>query len=700
MRSPLFTPIAISALATRFVLMSNSAKLVARPSNSKAIALPRLVARSRTMSARLANGCVVMFLPYRLVLMSRSVASSAGEDKTGKVRHGFNVVVPAKARTTTSPPLRSVLLVLRHDALARGFPVVFAPVAELVEIAAHRERLRAVHGDGLAGDPVAAAGDQEHGDVLQFLHGADAAHRVHRLGARAGFVARLDALAHALGRDLARCDRVQPDAVAAPFGGERHRHRMDRGLAHRRRHHVRRAVAHPGRGDRDDVAGLLQRDPALADRMRHVERTAHDNVGDRVEAARRQLLAARDEIPGGVVDEVGEGAVAKDGFDHLLDRERVADIDAVARDAAAILGHQLGRGLVADDLAPAADVHFGAELEKARRHRLAEPGAAAGHEDAPSRQKIFLEHGCFPRSDCRLIDRLTKSGRRRPVKRHRTRTAGNQGESSMEERVSISISEGVADVRLVRADKMNALDQAMFEALVAATDRLSKEKGVRAVVLSGEGRAFCAGLDMGRFAAMKEKGGNGIPGGENRDLTKRTHGQANFAQQAVWGWRQLPVPVIAAIQGVAFGGGFQLALGADMRFLTPDARMSIMEIKWGLVPDMAGTLILASLVRDDILRDLTYTGRIFSAQEAMTYSLATRICDDPRAAALDVAREIAGKSPDAIRAAKRMLNNLSVDPGPALLAESVEQQKLLGSPNQTEAVRANMEKRAPKFAEA
>ncbi|WP_256806397.1 crotonase/enoyl-CoA hydratase family protein [Bradyrhizobium sp. Bra64] len=269
----------------------------------------------------------------------------------------------------------------------------------------------------------------------------------------------------------------------------------------------------------------------------------------------------------------------------------------------------------------------------------------------------------------------------------------------MEERVSISISEGVADVRLVRADKMNALDQAMFEALVAATDRLSKDKSVRVVVLSGEGRAFCAGLDMGRFAAMKEKGGNGIPGGENRDLTARTHGQANFAQQAVWGWRQLPVPVIAAVHGVAFGGGFQLSLGADMRFLSPDARMSVMEIKWGLVPDMAGTPILASLVRDDILRDLTYTGRIFSAQEAMTYGLATRICDDPRATALDVAREIAGKSPDAIRAAKRLLNNLSVDPGPALLAESVEQQKLIGSANQTEAVRANLEKRAPKFAD-
>src|SRR4029077_3689983 len=159
------------------------------------------------------------------------------------------------------------------------------------------------------------------------------------------------------------------------------------------------------------------------------------------------------------------------------------------------------------------------------------------------------------------------------------------------------------------------------------------------------------GLDMGRFAAMKEKGGNGVAGGEKRDLGVRTHGKANAAQAAVWGWRQLPVPVIAAVQGVAFGGGFQLALGADMRFLEPDARMSIMEIKWGLVPDMAGTPILARLVRDDLLRELTFTGRIFSAQEALSYGLATRICEDPRAAAFEVAREIANKNPDAVRAA-------------------------------------------------
>jgi enoyl-CoA hydratase/carnithine racemase len=269
-----------------------------------------------------------------------------------------------------------------------------------------------------------------------------------------------------------------------------------------------------------------------------------------------------------------------------------------------------------------------------------------------------------------------------------------------EQRVSVTISDSVADVRMVRADKMNALDNAMFDALVDATERLRGEKGLRAVVLSGEGRAFCAGLDTDRFAAMKESGGHGMPDGESRDLTKRTHGIANSPQQAVLGWRQLPVPVIAAVHGVALGGGFQLALGADMRFLSPDARMSIMESKWGLVPDMAGTALLASLVRDDILRELTYTARIFSAQEAVAYGVATRICDDPRATALKVARDIADKSPDAIRAAKRLLNGLSVDPGPALLAESVEQQRLLGSANQLEAVRANIEKRAPRFADA
>ena len=265
----------------------------------------------------------------------------------------------------------------------------------------------------------------------------------------------------------------------------------------------------------------------------------------------------------------------------------------------------------------------------------------------------------------------------------------------MDDRVTVSFVGGVADVRLVRADKMNALDAAMFEALTAMAARLSDHKGLRAVVISGEGRAFCAGLDMGSFSAMKQADSADRL---KRDIVARPAGAGlGRGQQAVWGWRQLPVPVIAAVHGVAFGGGFQLALGADMRYLAPDARMSIMEIKWGLVPDMAGTPILKRLLRDDVLRELTYTGRIFSAQEALSYGLATRICDDPRAAALETAHEIAEKSPDAIRATKRMLNALMGDTAPALSLEVAEQKTLIGSPNQREAVLANMEKRAARF---
>jgi enoyl-CoA hydratase/carnithine racemase len=166
-------------------------------------------------------------------------------------------------------------------------------------------------------------------------------------------------------------------------------------------------------------------------------------------------------------------------------------------------------------------------------------------------------------------------------------------------------------------------------------------------------------------------------------------------------WREIPVPVIAAVHGVAFGGGFQLALGADMRFVTPDVRMAVLEIKWGLVPDMAGTQLMRHLVREDIVRELTYTGRIFSGEEAFAMGFATRVCADPRAEALAVAREIAGKNPDAIRASKRLLNAAPVtDPESGLTQESVEQIALIGSPNQVEAVMSNMQKRAPNFVDA
>jgi len=256
---------------------------------------------------------------------------------------------------------------------------------------------------------------------------------------------------------------------------------------------------------------------------------------------------------------------------------------------------------------------------------------------------------------------------------------------------------GVADVRLTRADKMNALDPPMFEALIAACGRLGKERNLRAVVLSGEGRAFCAGLDMGSFAAMKQLGVGGIG-----NIEARTHGISNGFQYAVLGWRELGVPVIAAVHGVAFGGGFQLALGADIRYVAADTHMSIMEINWGLVPDMGGTILMRRLAREDVIRELTFSGRIFSAEEAASFGFATRICADPRAEALALARQIAQKSPDAIRAAKRLFNFAAggADAAACLIAESREQARLIGSANQAEAVTANLEKRAPRFADA
>ncbi|WP_374578947.1 crotonase/enoyl-CoA hydratase family protein [Phenylobacterium sp.] len=272
----------------------------------------------------------------------------------------------------------------------------------------------------------------------------------------------------------------------------------------------------------------------------------------------------------------------------------------------------------------------------------------------------------------------------------------------MDNRITVDLKDGVADVRLVRADKMNALDDAMFSALIETGERLKAEKGVRAIVLSGEGRAFCAGLDMGNFGKMAsgERDGGKSSTGSSLVTADRTLGGSNRAQHAVMVWREQPVPVIAAVHGVAFGGGFQLALAADMRFVAPDARMSVMEIKWGLVPDMAGMVLLRGLVRDDLVRELTYTGRIFEGAEAERLGLATRVCADPRAEALALAAEIAGKSPTAIRAAKRLLNMMQDEDQHALLkAESVEQAALIGSPNQVEAIMSNLQKRAAAYAD-
>jgi len=264
-----------------------------------------------------------------------------------------------------------------------------------------------------------------------------------------------------------------------------------------------------------------------------------------------------------------------------------------------------------------------------------------------------------------------------------------------EQRVRVTVDErGVAEVAMVRADKMNAIDAAMFEGLIGAIEQLRGDQRVRAVVLHGEGRAFCAGLDMGRFREM----GEGRIGGTLGDIVGRTHGLANGPQQVAWGWRELPVPVIAAVHGVAFGGGLQIALGADVRCVHPDTQMAVMEVKWGLVPDMAGCVLLTELARPDVVRELTFTGRVVSGTEAQALGLATRVSANPLADARALAAEIAGRSPDAIRAGKRLLNGASpVAAAPVLMAESHEQQRLIGSANQREAALAGLEKREPRF---
>jgi enoyl-CoA hydratase/carnithine racemase len=257
------------------------------------------------------------------------------------------------------------------------------------------------------------------------------------------------------------------------------------------------------------------------------------------------------------------------------------------------------------------------------------------------------------------------------------------------ERVSIQVEDSIADVRLNRPDKLNAIDPGMFTALSEAAAALAERGDVRAVVLSGNGRAFCAGLDLGALGA-------GMPS----SIAERTHGIANLWQHAVWGWRELPVPVIAAVHGVAFGGGLQIALAADIRIVAPDAQLAVMEARWGLVPDMAGFALLRDLVRDDVARELTYTARKVPAAEAVEIGLATRVADDPHKTALELASKIAAGSPLAVRAAKRLFAT-SRDAGAAeiLLAESREQEQLIHGPDVAEILTAQAENRPPRFAD-
>lgn len=265
----------------------------------------------------------------------------------------------------------------------------------------------------------------------------------------------------------------------------------------------------------------------------------------------------------------------------------------------------------------------------------------------------------------------------------------------MSERVNIHLENHIANVRLNRPDKMNALDKAMFEGIVEAQGELASNPDIRAVVLSGEGKSFCAGLDIS--AMMAQQGG--ADSGDSPDkLASRTHGNTNIFQEVALGWRKLPAPVIAAVHGVCFGGGLQIASGADVRIVTPDARLSVMELRWGLIPDMAGFALWRGYVRDDVLREMTYTNREFSGSEARDMGFATHVEADPLSRALAIAEDIVGKNPDAIRSAKDLFNRYQdLDEDQILQAESELQDTVIGKPNQVEAVMANLEKRAPDF---
>jgi enoyl-CoA hydratase/carnithine racemase len=267
----------------------------------------------------------------------------------------------------------------------------------------------------------------------------------------------------------------------------------------------------------------------------------------------------------------------------------------------------------------------------------------------------------------------------------------------MSDRVTITIDGGVADVRLNRPDKLNAVDVGMFKALGEAGETLKHDPSVRAVVLSGEGRGFCSGLDFSSFQAMAGDNGQGGDGGLG-DVGSRSGRITNAGQQAAYVWTELPQPVIAAVHGPAMGAGIQIALACDIRIVAPDAKLSVLEIRWGLVPDMTGTQMLPRLVGLDVAKELALTGRIVSGAEAVQLGLATRLADDPRTAAMELAREIASKNPYATRGIKALINMAGQTPlADAFKAEERTMVSLIGSPNNVEAVTAYFEKRDPVY---
>jgi enoyl-CoA hydratase/carnithine racemase len=263
----------------------------------------------------------------------------------------------------------------------------------------------------------------------------------------------------------------------------------------------------------------------------------------------------------------------------------------------------------------------------------------------------------------------------------------------MEDRVRVEVSDHVATVTLARPDKHNALDPAMFGAIVEAAEQVAATPGVRAVVLHGEGPSFCSGIDVtSAFSADA-----GLDGG-----TEPLHGPVpNRFQRTAYDWVTLPVPVIAAIHGNCLGGGLQIALGADIRIATPGARLSVMEVKWGLIPDMSITRTLPRLVAIDVAKELTYTGRVFSGEEALAMGIVTRLDEDPLSAAHALAAEIANRSPDAVRGAKRLFDESWDRPAEETLAlEAAIQVTLIGSPNQLAAITAGMTKQQPSFVDS
>ncbi len=269
------------------------------------------------------------------------------------------------------------------------------------------------------------------------------------------------------------------------------------------------------------------------------------------------------------------------------------------------------------------------------------------------------------------------------------------------DRVVVTIGDGIADVRLDRADKRNALDPAMFDAIAKAGKDLVTNQEIRAVVLSGNGNSFCAGLDFGSFQAMADTGGKSRPkpGVDKENAGVMAPGAiTHMAQQICWVWQEVPVPVVAALQGHALGGGMQLALGADIRVAHAETQFSMREVHWGLIPDMTGTLMLSRLVRDDVVKDLVFSARVISGTEAHALGVVTRLSDKPFETATQIAREIAERSPDAVRGAKALINRLSN----AGAAEHFAEERriiysLIGKPNQVEAVMSNFEKRPAKF---